>query len=144
LAVPGFYRVKYGYNKKVGVKMANIVFYRCKKCGSILALFLRSGEIRNCCGQSMDILEPNTIHGTKEKHIPVVVKENDRLHVSVGATLHPMQPEHYIECITIDAGNRTETSYLKTGMVPKAEFSDAGNGTVYAYCNIHGLWEADF
>lgn len=124
--------------------MPNIVFYRCKTCGSIMVLFLRGGEIRNCCGQSMAIIEPNTTDGEKEKHVPVVVKENGKIHVSVGSTLHPMLPEHYIECITMDAGNRTETLYLKPGLESKAEFADAETGTAYAYCNIHGLWKTEF
>jgi len=33
--------------------------------------------------------------------------------------------------------------YLKPGDAPKAEFH-AASGTVYAYCNLHGLWKADF
>jgi len=92
----------------------------------------------------MAIIKPNTTDGEKEKHVPVAQKENGTIHVSVGSTLHPMQPEHYIECITVDVGNRTETSYLIPGMEPKAEFSDAATGSVYAYCNMHGLWKADF
>ncbi len=124
--------------------MPNIVFYRCKTCGNIMALFLRGGEIRDCCGESMAIIEPNTTDGTKEKHVPVVERKYEKLYVSVGSTLHPMLSEHYIEMITIDAGNRTETLYLKPGSDPKADFAAAETGTAYAYCSIHGLWKADF
>ena len=37
-----------------------------------------------------------------------------------------------------------ELVYLKPGEEPKAYFSGMGTGTAYAYCNLHGLWKADF
>ena len=52
--------------------------------------------------------------------------------------------EHYIEWIALYAGDRIEIVRLKPGMEPKAEYLDANKGTVYAYCNLHGLCKADF
>ena len=124
--------------------MPNIIFYRCNICGNVLALLKKSGSPQTCCDKSMTKLEPNSTDGAKEKHIPVVIKENDNLHVSVGSTLHPMLPEHYIEWIALDNGDKTEIVYLKPGMEPKAEFAEVKAGTVYEYCNLHGLWKADF
>jgi desulfoferrodoxin (superoxide reductase-like protein) len=30
------------------------------------------------------------------------------------------------------------------GVEAKAEFPDVAHGTVYAFCNMHGLWKAEF
>ena len=124
--------------------MPNIRFYRCDVCDNIMVMLLKQGDHKTCCEQYMTILEPNTTDGTYEKHIPVISRDNGIIHVAVGATLHPMLPEHYIEIITVDAGAKTEIAYLTPGMEPKADFTDNGSGTVYEYCNVHGLWKFDF
>ena len=55
-----------------------------------------------------------------------------------------MLPEHYIEWIALVADEKVVIKYLKPGDEPKAEFHDSKSGTIYAYCNLHGLWKADF
>jgi superoxide reductase len=124
--------------------MSNIVFYRCKVCGNMVAMIKKGGGTLVCCGQEMTKLEANTSDGAKEKHVPVVTRENGRIKVSVGSTLHPMLPEHHIEWVALDTGDKVEIAYLQPGMEPKVEFEDKGTGTVYEYCNLHGLWKADF
>ena len=96
-----------------------------------------------CCEQAMTRLAPNTTDGAKEKHLPFITKENGKIKVTIGSTLHPMVPEHHIEWIAVDTGEKTEIVYLKPSMEPKAEFADASSGTVYEYCNLHGLWKAN-
>jgi Desulfoferrodoxin len=54
-----------------------------------------------------------------------------------------MLPEHRIEWIALVAENKVEFRFLKPGEEPKAEFDEAESGMVYAYCNLHGLWEAE-
>ena len=124
--------------------MSNIVFYRCEICGNIVILIKNGGGTLTCCGQAMTKLLPNTTDGAKEKHVPVITKENGKIKVAIGSTLHPMLPQHHIEWIALDTGDKTEIVYLKPGMEPKAEFADISSGTVYEYCNLHGLWKADF
>ena len=124
--------------------MSDIVFYRCEICGNIVALLKNGGGTLTCCGQAMTKLEPNTTDAAKEKHVPVITRENGKINVAVGSTLHPMLPEHHIEWIALVTGDKTEIVYLKPGMEPKAEFAEVKSGTVYEYCNLHGLWKADF
>ena len=126
------------------VKMAKVIFYRCEICGNMIALIKNGGGPLVCCGQPMIKLEPNTTDASKEKHVPVIIRENGKIKVAVGSILHPMLPEHHIEWIALDTGDRTEIAYLEPGMEPKAEFNDARTGTIYEYCNLHGLWKADF
>ena len=92
----------------------------------------------------MKKLEANTTEAAQEKHVPVVTQESGKIKVTVGSVLHPMLTEHYIEWIALVSGGKMELAYLKPGEEPKAYFSGMGTGTAYAYCNLHGLWKADF
>jgi superoxide reductase len=124
--------------------MAKADFYRCERCGNIVAMVKEGGGTLVCCGQDMTKLVANSTDAAQEKHVPVVTKENGKVKVTVGSTLHPMQPEHYIQWVARVSGERVEIKYLQPGMQPVAEFENAENGTAYAYCNLHGLWKADF
>lgn len=124
--------------------MSNVTFYRCERCGNIVALLKNGGGTLTCCGQAMTKLEANSTDAAQEKHVPVVTRENGKIKVAVGSTLHPMLPEHHIEWIALATEDRVQIVYLKPGMEPIAEFPDAASGTVYEYCNLHGLWKADF
>lgn len=124
--------------------MSNLIIYRCEVCGNIVTLLKNGGGKLVCCGQAMTKLEPNTTDGANEKHVPVITNENGLMKVAVGSVLHPMLPEHFIEWIILTTGETTEIRYLKPGMEPKAEFTEVSSGTIYEYCNLHGLWKADF
>ncbi len=124
--------------------MSSIVFYRCEVCGNMVALIKNGGGKLICCGQVMKKLEANTTDAAKEKHVPAVSKDGGKIEVAVGSTLHPMLPEHYIEWIAVVSDDKMELKFLKPGDEPKAEFADLQSGTAYAYCNLHGLWKADF
>jgi desulfoferrodoxin len=124
--------------------MNEAIFYRCEKCGNMVAVLKNGGGTLTCCGQPMTKLTANTTDAAQEKHVPVVTKADGKIKVAVGATLHPMQPEHYIEWIALVAGEKLTVQFLKPGEEPKTEFCEAPAGTVYEYCNLHGLWKADF
>ena len=92
-------------------------------------------------------LTANTEDAAHEKHVPVVEIERDGhvIRARVGSTEHPMLPEHYIEWIALEAEGRLEVHYLEPGMKPTTFFAGGSKtGTVYAYCNLHGLWSATF
>ncbi len=124
--------------------MSNVDFYRCELCGNMVALMKKGGGTLTCCGQAMTKLEANSTDAAQEKHVPVVTREGGKLKVSVGSVLHPMLPEHHIEWIALATEEKVEIVYLKPGMEPKAEFNEVASGTVYEYCNLHGLWKAEF
>lgn len=123
--------------------MSNVDFYRCEKCGNIVALVKAGGGTLTCCGQAMTKLVANSTDAAKEKHVPVVTREGGQIKVAVGSTPHPMLPEHYIEWIAFVTGDNVEFKFLVPGEEPKVEFAEAESGTIYAYCNLHGLWETD-
>jgi superoxide reductase len=98
------------------------VFYRCQICGNLVALIHEGGGELVCCGQPMTRLVANAADASKEKHVPVVVKGNGTVDVTVGSVAHPMTAEHFIEWIALVNDKRIELVYLKPGMQPDARF----------------------
>ncbi|MCL2187059.1 MAG: desulfoferrodoxin [Treponema sp.] len=119
------------------------IFCKCAICGNIISYVNSSGVDVACCGEIMAQIIPNTSDGAKEKHVPVAVREGNKLTVTVGSVPHPMSEEHHISWIVVADGNRTQRVALTPKDSPAAEFfvSD-GPLTIYEYCNLHGLWEA--
>lgn len=124
--------------------MSDVNFYRCEVCGNMVAEVKNGGGTLVCCGKTMTKLAPNTTDASQEKHVPVVTKENGKIKVTVGSVLHPSLQEHYIEWIALATEDQVQITYLKPGMEPVAEFPEVPSGTVYEYCNLHGLWKAEF
>ena len=92
-------------------------------------------------------LEPNTVDAATEKHVPAVDLQRDGhiIHVQVGEVEHPMEEAHHIEWVALEADDRLEIHHLKPGQTPVTFFAGGvKSGTVYAYCNLHGLWSATF
>ena len=76
-------------------------FYICEHCGNIIAKVKDSGVPVVCCGQKMKELIPGTTDASLEKHVPVYEVADGKVVVTVGAVDHPMQPEHYIEWVSL-------------------------------------------
>ena len=120
-------------------------FWLCSHCGNIISYLKDVGVGVSCCGETMQEIIPNTTDAATEKHIPAVVREGNLLKVTVGSIPHPMTPEHYIAWIVVADGDRTYRVALAKTDTPSTEFAIAGpEVTVYAYCNLHGLWAAEF
>lgn len=94
-----------------------------------------------------EALEANAVDAATEKHVPAVEIQHDGrlIQVTVGSTEHPMDADHYIQWVALEAGDRLEVHHLKPGQSPVTFFPGGEKaGTVYAYCNLHGLWKATF
>lgn len=124
--------------------MSNVIFYRCEECGNMVAIIKNGGGTLTCCGKPMTELVANTSDGAKEKHVPDIKVADGRIIVTIGSVLHPSLPEHHIEWIALVTEDKVQLTYLTPGMEPIAEFEEVEHGTVYEYCNLHGLWKADF
>lgn len=112
-------------------------FYRLSD-GSVVASF--TGSIED--GEK---LVANTVDAAREKHVPDVSVEGNRVVVKVGSVEHPMTEEHYISFVAVVTHRQTLFQEFNPGEKPIAEFvlSD-GDGVeeVYEYCSLHGLWKA--
>lgn len=119
-------------------------FFKCTHCGNIIEMIVNTGTKVMCCGQAMTQLSPNTVEAAVEKHIPVATRTGTTLNVTIGSTLHPMIEEHHIAFIVVAQGDRTTRVELSKTGEPTASFTvEDGSVTVYAYCNLHGLWATE-
>lgn len=120
-------------------------FFRCEHCGNIIEMVEDKGVPVVCCGQRMTELVAGTSDGAREKHVPVYEVKDNIVHVKVGEVAHPMIPEHYIEWIVLQTKNGVQRKKLNPGDKPEACFALCDGDeveSVYAYCNLHGLWKA--
>ena len=132
-------------NKKEG-KMVNkrLQVYKCGVCGNIVeVLFVGGGELV-CCEQPMNLLEEKVEDQGNEKHLPVVEKNGDNVKVKVGSVPQPMEEDHHIQWIEVEADNGIHIKFIKAGEKPEAEFNISGDIVqVREYCNLHGLWKKE-
>ncbi|HHX95305.1 MAG TPA: desulfoferrodoxin [Clostridia bacterium] len=102
-------------------------------------------------------------HEGREKHVPVIhapaeVKAGEFFSVTVVVgeeVAHPNSPEHHIKWIQVfahpEGSNPIQVANFDVApgsVEPKVTFNMKleNNAVLYAlaYCNIHGLWEAEF
>lgn len=122
--------------------MNNQKFYICSHCGNIVGMIHDAGVPLVCCGQKMDVLVPNTVEASGEKHVPVATVEDGKVKVNVGSVDHPMIPEHSIQWLYLQTDKGGQRKSLQPGEAPYVEFALENEKPlrVYAYCNLHGLW----
>ncbi|WP_320127959.1 desulfoferrodoxin family protein [uncultured Sphaerochaeta sp.] len=118
-------------------------FYICKHCGNIVAKVEDHGPAISCCGEEMILIEANTVDAAKEKHLPAVTVEGDKIIVNVGSVDHPMTKEHHISWVYLQTEHGGQRKNLAIDGKPHVTFTVDSDKpvAVYAYCNLHGLWE---
>lgn len=120
-------------------------FFKCKKCGKIVALIKASACGTFCCDEEMYELVAGTTDAAVEKHVPVVAVNGGAVDVTVGSVAHPMEEKHFIEWIAVESEQGVQIKNLKPGQEPKASFALTSSDKfvqAYAYCNLHGLWSS--
>jgi superoxide reductase len=120
-------------------------FYKCSKCGQIVAIVKKTGSDIICCGEPMQEMVPGTTDGAAEKHVPVYEVKDNVVYVTIGEVEHPMLDAHYIEWIAVKTKFGNQRKALKPGDAPKACFPLCEGDeveAVFEYCNLHGLWKA--
>lgn len=118
-------------------------FYFCALCNNLKAQDAADTTTPICCNEPMELLEVHTAESSTEKHVPVLDIEGDTVTVTVGSTLHPMLPAHYIRKIWLYTDKGLKTATLEPETQPVATFDLAPDEVVigaYEYCNLHGLW----
>ena len=115
--------------------------YKCEVCGNIVEVLHDGVGTLVCCGQPMNLMKEKTEEEGNEKHIPVILENEEGVNIKVGSAEHPMTPEHHIEWIEISTENGESKKFLTPDDKPEANFP-VKNKNIKAreYCNIHGLW----
>lgn len=125
--------------------MCDNKFYICRHCGNIIGMIHASGVPVVCCGEKMELLTPNTVEASHEKHLPVVTVDGNTVKVSVGSAAHPMTAEHSIQWVYLQTAHGGQRKCLAPGDAPEVTFALQNDKAVaaYAYCNLHGLWKTE-
>ncbi|MDY4818704.1 MAG: desulfoferrodoxin family protein [Bacilli bacterium] len=119
-------------------------FYKCNHCQNLIEMVDDRKVNPVCCGEKMMELVPGKVDASLEKHVPVVEVKDGVVEVMVGSVAHPMTEEHLIEWIVVETDKGVYRKNLKAGDAPMARFmllDDEKVVNVYAYCNLHGLWQ---
>lgn len=118
-----------------------LILKKCDECGALVKV-IKDCDCKDCgiicCNKKMRTIKANEVDASFEKHIPVYERKESDIVVTVP---HVMEEDHYIEWICFVGDGREETYYLKPGMDASATFKNVTVGTLYSYCNKHGLWE---
>ena len=125
----------------------NYKFYICKHCKNVIGFISNTGVPLICCGEKMSELIPNTTDAANEKHVPVITVSGNIVTVDIGSVPHPMAEEHFIEWVYIQTEKGGQRKTLSPGDKPSVTFSltdDDKLEAAFAYCNLHGLWKADY
>lgn len=121
---------------------AKLEIYRCSQCGNIAEVLHGGDGDLFCCGEPMKKLIGKTDDQGQEKHVPVIEKIDGGYKVKVGSVTHPMEKEHYIEWIAIEADGKIYREFLSPGQAPEAVFMvDAAKVIARENCTVHGLWK---
>lgn len=119
-------------------------FCICRHCGNLIAFIEDSGAPVICCGEEMEVLIPGTTDAAQEKHVPVIVRNGNKVTVKVGSVPHPMTEQHYIMWIALGTKDGLLLKKLTPSDAPEAEFlvDEGEDVTAYEFCNLHNLWKA--
>ena len=122
-------------------------FFICKKCGTLVGLVEKGSCTPSCCGEPMEELIANTTDAAQEKHVPVIEKNGSTITVKVGSVAHPMEAKHHISWVYLATKKGGQRKVLTPEVdSPEVTFeltADDAPVAAFAYCNLHGLWEAD-
>ena len=118
--------------------MEEIVFKKCLKCGAFVKEIENPHQSKfTCCGEEMSVVVPNSVDASHEKHVPDIHVEDETMIITVP---HVMEPEHYIEWILVQTEKGIREFFFQPGDEAQV-IMPYEPATVYAYCNLHGLWK---
>lgn len=127
--------------------MCETKFYICEHCGNLIGMIHNAGVPVMCCGQKMTKLEPGTTDAAAEKHVPVIAFEGTTVTVAIGEVEHPMTEAHHIAWVYLLTDQGAQRKCLPVEGAPFVTFALSEGEkplAAYAYCNLHGLWAAEY
>lgn len=123
-------------NQNISSNMARTKFYVCPVCGNVIHSI--GNALVSCCGITLPALEAEE---ADDGHDLTVERVEDEYFLAFH---HPMTKEHYISV----------AAFITTDCIQMVKFYPEGNaetrmqlrgkGTIYWYCNQHGLFKKRF
>lgn len=106
-------------------------FYVCPICGNVI---YAAGEgVYSCCGITLPPLEAED---EDDDHRMVIENVENEQFITID---HPMTKDHYISFIAWVTGDSVHIVKLYPEQNAETRLTLRGHGTLYLYCNHHGL-----
>ena len=118
-------------NQNVSANMLRTMLYVCPICGNILSA--AGSALISCCGVTLPALEAEE---ADEAHCPRIETVEDERFITLD---HPMDKSHYISFLAFATADRFQLVKLYPEGSAEARIPLRGRGTLYFYCNRHGL-----
>lgn len=112
--------------------MARSCFYVCPICGNVVHA-MGEGSF-SCCGSQLLPQEPEA---PDDAHAFTIERIEDDWHVTLD---HPMTKQHFISFAAYVTTDGLHLKKLYPEMQAQTRFHITGPGTIYLFCNRHGLF----
>ena len=119
-------------NRNTCANLLRSKFYVCPLCGNIL--HSTGDALISCCGIQLPPLEAEEMD---EEHGITVETVEDEHFISI---CHPMTKEHFISFLAFITCDRVQLVKFYPEGNAEARMQLRGRGTLYFYCNRHGLF----
>ena len=120
-------------NRNVSANLLRGKFYVCPLCGNILHSTGRA--VVSCCGITLPPLEAEE---ADSDHAVTIERVEDEHFITVH---HPMTKEHFISFLAFVTSDRLQLVKLYPEGDAQTRLQLRGMGTLYYYCNRHGLFK---
>ena len=120
-------------NRNISANLRRCKFYVCPICGNIL--YSTGNAVVSCCGVTLPPLEAED---ADEDHTVTVENVEDEHFITVH---HPMSKEHFISFVAYVTCDRVQFVKLYPEGEAQTRLQMRGLGTLYYYCNRHGLYK---
>ena len=108
-------------------------FYVCPICGNVL--YSMGEGVFSCCGISLPKLQAEPV--TDAHTLTIQQVEYDY----VVSMKHPMKKTHFLSFFAYVTSDRISFIKCYPEQNPMVRFPMMGHGTIYSYCNRHGLFQ---
>ena len=120
-------------NRNVSGNLRRCKFYVCPICGNII--HSTGNAVVSCCGVTLPPLEAEE---GDDDHAVTVEQVEDEQFVTVR---HPMTKEHFISFVAYVTCDRVQLVKFYPEGEAQTRLQMRGLGTLYYYCNRHGLYK---
>ena len=120
-------------NKNISGNLMRSKLYVCPICGNIIH---STGEaVISCCGVTLPALEAEE---TDDSHLLIIENVEDEQFITID---HPMTKQHYISFLAYATSDRFQMVKFYPEGNAQTRLRLRGRGTLYFYCNKHGLFK---
>lgn len=123
-------------NQNRSSNMARTKFYVCPVCGNVIHSI--GSTLVSCCGITLPALEAEE---ADHEHILTVETIEDECFLTIH---HPMTKEHSISFAASVTTDRIQMVKFYPEGNAETRMQLRGHGTIYWYCNQHGLFKKNF